>query len=168
MAHLIMGFVVFGEPLVVAHAAAVLADPGEGPLDDPAAGQYLERVRVALADDLDGQAQDGCGPAGQLAGVGGVSPGQADAAVPGPSEQSSQVAALTAACGSSADASRIVVGRCFQLVSSRYEHLPHPDLQPAVLQSALVRANLCEVAAELIHVQVLCAVMAPLCVPGLG
>jgi hypothetical protein len=70
------GFVAGGQVLVVADGAAVLADPGEGPLDYPAARQDLEGVRVTLGDDLDGQAQ-GRGPGGQLAG--GVSGGQQQA-----------------------------------------------------------------------------------------
>lgn len=36
------GFVVFGQGLVVADAAAVFSDPSEGSLDDPAAGQDAE------------------------------------------------------------------------------------------------------------------------------
>ena len=73
------GFVAGGQVLVVADGAAVLADPGEGPLDDPAAGQDLEGVQVALGDDLQGHLQ-GRGPGGELAGVSGVGPDQADAA----------------------------------------------------------------------------------------
>ena len=56
------GFVAGREAFVVADGAAVLADPGEGPLDDPAAGQDLEGVRAAPGDDLDGYLQ-GRGPA---------------------------------------------------------------------------------------------------------
>jgi hypothetical protein len=41
--------VAFGQPFVVAGAAAVRGDPGQGALDDPAAGQHLEAVRVVLA-----------------------------------------------------------------------------------------------------------------------
>jgi hypothetical protein len=37
-----------GQLLVVADGAAVLADPGEGALDDPAAGQDLKGVPVRL------------------------------------------------------------------------------------------------------------------------
>jgi hypothetical protein len=40
------GFVAGGQVLVVADGAAVLADPGEGPLDYPAAGQDGEGVQV--------------------------------------------------------------------------------------------------------------------------
>jgi hypothetical protein len=48
-----------GQPLVVADRAAVPAEPGEGPLDDPAAGQDLKGVRQAPTDELDAQAQGG-------------------------------------------------------------------------------------------------------------
>ena len=61
------GFVAGREALVVADGAAVLADPGEGPLYDPPAGQHLEGVRVAPGDDLQGHLH-GRGPGGQLAG----------------------------------------------------------------------------------------------------
>jgi hypothetical protein len=73
------GFVAGWEAFVVADGAAVLADPGEGPLHDPAAGKDLKRVRVALGDDLDIHPQ-GRGPSGELAGVCGIGPGQADPA----------------------------------------------------------------------------------------
>ena len=46
------GFVAGGQVLVVADGAAVLADPGEGSLDNPAAGQDLEGVRGAPGDNL--------------------------------------------------------------------------------------------------------------------
>jgi hypothetical protein len=73
------GFVAGREAFVVADGAAVLADPGERPLDHPPAGQDLERVRVAPGDDLDSHLQSR-GPGGELAVVDGVSPDQADAA----------------------------------------------------------------------------------------
>ena len=73
------GFVAGREPFVVADSAAVLADPGEGPLHDPPAGQDLEGVRLAPGDDLEVHLQ-GRGPVGELAGVNGVGPDQADAA----------------------------------------------------------------------------------------
>jgi hypothetical protein len=41
-----------GVALVVAGEAAATADPGQGPLDDPALGQDHEAVSVAAADDL--------------------------------------------------------------------------------------------------------------------
>src|SRR5439155_27287586 len=71
------GFVAGGQVLVVPDCAAVLADPGEGPLDDPAAGQDFEGVRFALGDDLQGHLQAG-GPGGQGAGVSGIGPDQPD------------------------------------------------------------------------------------------
>ena len=71
------GFMAGGQEFVVADGAAVLADPGEGPLDDPAAGQHLEGVRIGFGDDLEGHLQRR-GPGGQRAGVSGVGPDQAD------------------------------------------------------------------------------------------
>jgi hypothetical protein len=73
------GFVARREVFIVADGAAVLADPGESALHDPPAGQDLEGVRVAPGDDADGHLQ-GCGLGGELAGVDGISPDQADAA----------------------------------------------------------------------------------------
>jgi hypothetical protein len=67
-----------GQVLIIADGAAVLADPGEGPFDDPAAGQDLEGVPVAFGDDLECHLQ-GLGPRGELAGVSGISPDQANA-----------------------------------------------------------------------------------------
>src|SRR5437764_4475122 len=75
------GFVVGGEAFVVAGAAAVAGDPGQGPLDDPAAGQDGEGVQVIGSfDDLHGQFEVGGGPGLQFPGVAAVGPGQADAA----------------------------------------------------------------------------------------
>src|SRR6266496_3718817 len=93
-----------GQALVVADAAAVLADPGEGALDDPAAGQDLEGVRVALAHDLDDQVQSG-GPGDELAGVSGVGPGQADTAAVGtqPPQQRPGAVAVLHGCGGDHD-----------------------------------------------------------------
>lgn len=80
MAHKIMASWLAGwQAFVVAGDAAVLADPGERPLHDPPAGQHLEGVRVALGDDADGHLQAG-GPGGELTGVDGIGPDQADAA----------------------------------------------------------------------------------------
>ena len=73
------GFVAGREAFVVADGAAVLADPGEGALYHPPAGQYLEGVRVAPGHDLQGHLHAG-GPGAQLAGVDGVGPDQADVA----------------------------------------------------------------------------------------
>src|SRR5215469_1387281 len=75
------GFVVGGEAFVVACAAAVAGDPGQGPLDHPAAGQDLEGVLVVGAfDDLDGQLEVGGRPGLEFPGVDAVGPGVADAA----------------------------------------------------------------------------------------
>ena len=78
MAHKIIASWLAREALVVEDGAAVLADPGECPLHDPAAGQHLERVRVAPDDDLQGYLHAG-GPGGELAGIDGIGPDQADA-----------------------------------------------------------------------------------------
>jgi hypothetical protein len=69
-----------GQPFVVADGAAIPAEPGEGPLDHPAARQDLEGVRQAPADQLDAQAQGGRRPAEQPALIGGIGPHQPDAA----------------------------------------------------------------------------------------
>jgi len=59
-----------GELLVVAGEPAVLDDPGEGPLDHPAAAQHLEALggRVAF-DDLDDDVGLRFGPAHEPTGV---------------------------------------------------------------------------------------------------
>jgi hypothetical protein len=62
-----------GRLLVVPDGAAVLADPGEGPLDHPAARQDLEGMPVALSHDLHGDLH-GRGPGGELASVAGIGP----------------------------------------------------------------------------------------------
>src|SRR6266571_1946890 len=90
------GFVAGLEAFVVADGAAVLADPGECALYDPAAGQHLEGMRVAPGDDLQVYLQ-GRGPAGELAGVDGISPYQTDAAagaVQVPQQRPGRVAVL--------------------------------------------------------------------------
>src|SRR5205809_6801121 len=57
------GLVVCGQPLVVAGGAAVAGDPGQGALDDPAAGPHLGGVQVTSApDDPDGAPQLRLGP----------------------------------------------------------------------------------------------------------
>jgi hypothetical protein len=93
------GFVAGGQLLVVPDGAAVLADPGEGPLDDSAAGQDLKDVLLAPGDHLHGDLQ--CrGPGGELAGIGGISPDQLDAAagaVQVPQQRPGAVAVLTEA-----------------------------------------------------------------------
>jgi hypothetical protein len=77
--------VVCGEAFVVAGAAAVAGDPGQGALDHPAARQHFEGVQViGPSDDLHGQVQPAAGPRDELAGVAAVGPGQADAAAGAP------------------------------------------------------------------------------------
>ena len=52
-----VGFVVGGQPLVVADGAAVAGDPRQRPLDHPPAGQDLKGVQViGPFHDLQGQA----------------------------------------------------------------------------------------------------------------
>ncbi len=70
-----------GQPFVVADGAAIVAEPGEGPLDDPSAGQDLEGVRQPPTDDRHPIAKRGGCPADQLACIGGIGPHQADAAL---------------------------------------------------------------------------------------
>ena len=73
------GLVVGGQPLVVADGPAVPGDPGQGALDDPAAGQHLEGVQVIVAaDDLEGELERGGGPGDQFPGADAVGPGQPD------------------------------------------------------------------------------------------
>ena len=73
------GFVAGGQALVVADGAAVAGDPGQRPLHDPPAGQYLEGVQViGPPDDLHRELERGLGPGDQLAGVAAVGPGKAD------------------------------------------------------------------------------------------
>jgi hypothetical protein len=70
-----------GQAFVVAGAAAVAGDPGQGPFDHPAARQDFEGVLVCGApDDLDGQVEVGGGPGLEFPGVDTVGPGAADAA----------------------------------------------------------------------------------------
>ena len=76
-----IGFVVPGQAFVVADGAARAGDPGEGPLDDPAAGQHAERVLLPVPlDDLECEPgpELGPGPGDELAGVAAVSPGEPD------------------------------------------------------------------------------------------
>ena len=102
MAHKDHGFVAGGQVFIVADGAAVLADPGEGALDHPAAGQHLKDVPVALGHDLHGHLQGG-GPGDQLAGgVSGVGPDQQDlraGAVEVPQQRPGAVAVLDAGGG---------------------------------------------------------------------
>jgi hypothetical protein len=62
--------VMVGQPLVVAHGAAMLGDLRQGPLHHPPARQHLEgRLARALAHDLDPQAQHRRSPGDQPAGI---------------------------------------------------------------------------------------------------
>lgn len=56
--------------LIVTDEAAVLEDPGEGPLDHPAPWQHLEAPGVgAAADDLQGDVGLVGGPVNEAAGI---------------------------------------------------------------------------------------------------
>jgi hypothetical protein len=91
------GFVAGGQLFVVPDGAAVLADPGEGPLDGPPAGQDLEDVLLAPGHDLDRHLHRG-GPGRELAGgVSGIGPDQQDlpaGAVQVPQQRPGPVAVL--------------------------------------------------------------------------
>src|SRR3982751_2130036 len=70
---------VLGQGLVVADAATVLADPGQGGFDHPAAWDEVEAGEVVGAlDDRDGAGQHCPRPADQAAGVAAVGPDQGD------------------------------------------------------------------------------------------
>src|SRR6266545_5148559 len=82
IAHCTPRLVVFGLAFVVNGEPAALARPGEGALQDPAAGQDLEVVdALAFADDRKGKGEDLSGPGDQLAGVAGIGPHQPDGQV---------------------------------------------------------------------------------------
>jgi hypothetical protein len=85
----------------------VLADPGEGALHHPAAGQHLEGVSVAFADHLDGQVEGARGPGHQLAGIAGIRPGEPDVAAAGaqPPQQRLRAVAVLDGCGVTTTAS---------------------------------------------------------------
>ena len=70
------GFGDGGELLIVADEAAVLDDPGEGPLDHPAAAQHLEALGGRIAfDDLDDDVGFVLGPAYKATGVAAIGKG---------------------------------------------------------------------------------------------
>jgi len=70
--------------LVVAGEPAVFDDPGEGPLNDPAAAQDLEAFGGRIAfDDLDDDVGLLPGPAHQPTGVAAVGKGMFDEGIPG-------------------------------------------------------------------------------------
>jgi hypothetical protein len=74
-----VGLLVGGQPFVVPHGPPVAGDPGQGPLDDPTAGQDLEGVQVIGApDDFESQLwpEPGPGPGDQIPGVAAVGPRQ--------------------------------------------------------------------------------------------
>jgi hypothetical protein len=95
--------VVFGLAFVVDGQPAALAEPGEGALHDPAAGQDFEVVdALAFADDLDGQGEGLLGPGDQLAGIAGISPDQPEGrevAAEAPQQPPAAVAVLGAGRG---------------------------------------------------------------------
>jgi hypothetical protein len=70
------GLVVVGLGLIVAYAAAMLADPGERSLYHPPAGQDDEAWLGAF-DDVDSQEHDVAGPDQRPSGVSGIGPDQA-------------------------------------------------------------------------------------------
>lgn len=73
------GFVVVGSGFVVADAAAVLVDPGEGPLDHPDPGPDVESGTAGDAfDDLNPKGDNLVRPADQPTGVASVGPDQPD------------------------------------------------------------------------------------------
>ena len=68
--------------LVVADEAAILDDPGEGPLDDPAAAQQFEALGDRAApDDLDDDVGLVPGPVHQTTGIAAVGKGMLDKGV---------------------------------------------------------------------------------------
>ena len=78
------GFGDGGELLVVAGEPAVFDDPGEGPLDHPAAAQYLEALGGWIAfDDLDDDVGLLFRPTHKPTGVAAVGKGMFDEGIPG-------------------------------------------------------------------------------------
>lgn len=60
---------------MVPNQAPTAQNPGEGPFDDPAAGQWLEAADVlAAADDVEDDPEMPGGPVGEVAGVAAVGP----------------------------------------------------------------------------------------------
>gem|GEM_PF-5000489 len=68
------GLAGLGLPLVVAVESAVRAQPAEGALDHPPAGQDFERVLLGAFDDLDGAADDLAAPLQQGSRIAPVGP----------------------------------------------------------------------------------------------
>ncbi len=74
-----------GQLLVITHEAAVLDDPGEGPLDDPASRQDLKPLRGGVsAYDLQGDVRLLPGPVDQAPGIATICKGVLYEGVSGP------------------------------------------------------------------------------------
>ena len=85
------------QPFVVPDGAPGAADPGEGPLHDPAAAQHDEGMGGGAPDDLHSQPQVCVRPGDQLAGVAAIGPGQghgAEAGAQPPRQRPGAVAVL--------------------------------------------------------------------------
>ena len=84
-----------GELLVVADEAAVLDDPGEGPLDHPAAAQHLEALGGWIAfDDLDDDVGLLPGPSHKPTSVAAIGKGSLDEGVSCPGRLEHRLAAI--------------------------------------------------------------------------
>ncbi|CAM02034.1 IS605 OrfB family transposase [Saccharopolyspora erythraea NRRL 2338] len=73
------GFVMFGAAFVVAHAAAMLVDPGQSAFHDPSTWQDNEpHLTCEFRDDFDADPEQRLGPVDERACVAGIGPDQAD------------------------------------------------------------------------------------------
>jgi len=89
------GFGNVGELLVVAGESTVLDDPGEGPLDHPAAAQHLEAPDGRIAsDDLDDDVGLVPGPAHKSTGVSAIGKGSLNERVSGAGRLEHRLAAI--------------------------------------------------------------------------
>ncbi len=70
------GLTAVGQGFVVLAQSSVLAEPAERPFNDPAFGQYNERVRVRPFDNLDHTFEPLFGDANKLTGVPAIGPDQ--------------------------------------------------------------------------------------------